>query len=123
MFGGSLVWLQRCLAGVRLMDNAPAYSKILIKPIIPEGLNRASYQIETVRGLVANSWKREGENFEMTTTIPVGCIAHVHLPYQKDKQWMESNTPLKETEYMKILKDEGTICIQLKSGTYHFTNH
>lgn len=123
MFGGSLVWLQRCLAGVRLMDNAPAYSKILIKPIIPEGLNRASYQIETVRGLVANSWKREGENFEMTTTIPVGCIANVHLPYQKDKQWMESNTPLKETEYMKILKDEGTICIQLKSGTYHFTNH
>ena len=28
-----------------------------------------------------------------------------------------------DAEYMKILKDEGTICIQLKSGTYHFTNH
>lgn len=124
MFGGSLVWLQRCLAGIRLMDNAPAYSQILIKPIIPEGLNRASYQIETVRGLVGNSWKREGERFEMTTIVPVGCTAYVYLPYQEGKQWMESNAPLKETEYLKVLDTEdGFIGVELTSGTYHFTNY
>ena len=123
MFGGSLVWLQRCLAGVRLVEGAPAYSQILIKPIIPEGLNRASYQIETVRGLVGNSWKREGERFEMTTIVPVGCTAHVYLPRHEGKEWMESNAPLKTTEYMEVTTSEEYMEVELTSGTYHFTNH
>ena len=121
MFGGSLVWLQRCLAGVRPVEGAPAYSQILIKPIIPEGLNRASYQIETVRGLVGNSWKRDGKRFEMTTTVPVGCTAYVYLPKEEGMTWKESNAPLKDTEYLKILEEEAYIGVELTSGTYHFT--
>lgn len=105
------------------MDNAPAYSQILIKPIIPEGLNRASYQMETVRGLVGNSWKREGERFEMTTIVPVGCTAYIHLPLQEGKQWREGNAPLKETEHMKISTFEDFLGVELSSGSYHFTNY
>lgn len=97
--------------------------RILIKPIIPEGLNRASYQIETVRGLVGNSWKREGERFEMTTIVPVGCTAHVYLPRHEGKEWMESNAPLKTTEYMEVTTSEEYMEVELTSGTYHFTNH
>lgn len=123
MFGGSLVWLQRCLAGVRLVEGAPAYSQIIVKPIIPEGLNRASYQMETVRGLVGNSWKRDGKCFEMTTTIPVGCTAYVYLPKEEGTTWKESNAPLKDTEYLQILEGEDYIGVELTSGTYHFTRN
>ncbi|MBR5542357.1 MAG: family 78 glycoside hydrolase catalytic domain [Bacteroides sp.] len=121
MFGGSLVWLQRCLAGIQLVECAPAYSQIVIKPIIPEGLNRASYQIETVRGLVSNSWKRNEKCFEMTTIVPVGSTAKVYLPWKEGTKWLESGSSLKDTEYLKVLgKEDGFLCIQLTSGTYKF---
>lgn len=108
MFGGSLVWLQRILAGVRMNESSPAYEHIVVKPVIPEGLNQASYRIETVRGLVANSWKRNKDSFEMTTTIPAGSSAKVYLPASVASQWTENGQPLQETE------------LELPSGTYHF---
>ena len=124
MFGGSLVWLQRALAGIRLEDCSPAYSNIIVKPVIPEGLNQASYRIETVKGLVANGWKRSENGFEMTTTIPVGSSAKVYLPIEEGKQWLENKAPLKDTEFLKVLGDEdGYLCVQLTSGTYHFTRN
>ena len=108
MFGGSLVWLQRILAGVRMNESSPAYEHIVVKPVIPEGLNQASYRIETVRGLVANSWKRNKDSFEMTTTIPAGSSAKVYLPASVASQWTENGQPLQDTE------------LELPSGTYHF---
>ena len=108
MFGGSLVWLQRILAGVRMNESSPAYEHIVVKPVIPEGLNQASYRIETVRGLVANSWKRNKDSFEMTTTIPEGSSAKVYLPASVASQWTENGQPLQDTE------------LELPSGTYHF---
>ena len=111
MFGGSLVWLQRILAGIRMNESEPAYAHIIVKPVIPEGLNQASYRIETVRGLVANSWKRNKDGFEMTTTIPVGCTATVHLPASVASQWTENGQPLQDTE------------LELPSGTYHFVGN
>ena len=109
MFGGSLVWLQRILAGIRTNESSPAYAHIVVKPIIPEGLEQASYSIETVRGLVSNSWKRNKDGrFEMTTVIPVGCTAKVHLPTSEGSQWTESGNKLTDN------------VLDLTSGTYHF---
>ena len=109
MFGGSLVWLQRILAGIRTNESSPAYAHIVVKPIIPEGLEQASYSIETVKGLVSNSWKRNKDGrFEMTTVIPVGCTAKVHLPTSEGSQWTESGNKLADN------------VLDLTSGTYHF---
>ena len=109
MFGGSLVWLQRILAGVRMNESAPAYTNIVVKPVIPEGLNQASYRIETVKGLVANSWKRNKDGrFEMTTVVPVGCMAKVYLPVGVATSWTESGRPVSD------------MVVELPSGTYRF---
>ena len=109
MFGGSLVWLQRILAGVRMNESAPAYTNIVVKPVIPERLEQASYCIETVKGLVANGWKRNKDGrFEMTTVVPVGCTAKVYLPVGVATSWTESGRPVSDT------------VVELPSGTYHF---
>ena len=36
---------------------------------------------------------------------------------------MESNAPLKTTEYMEVTTSEEFMEVELTSGTYHFTNH
>ena len=109
MFGGSLVWLQRILAGVRMNESAPAYSHIVVKPVIPEGLDHASYRIETVKGLVSNSWKRNKDGrFEMTTIVPVGSTAKVYLPDGVATSWTESGRPVSD------------MVVELPSGTYRF---
>ena len=121
MFGGSLVWLQRCLAGVRIDPSSAAYSKIIVKPIIPKGLNQASYQIETVKGQVGNRWERNENEFQMTTTIPANSKAIVYLPVAEGNQWTENGNPLTDTEYLKVISTtEDSICVELTSGIYHF---
>ena len=122
MFGGSLVWLQRILAGVRMDESSAAYASLIVKPIIPDGLNHASYRIESVRGLVANSWKRDKDGFEMTTTIPVGSRAKVYLPLQDGTEWKESGVPMQDSEFLKVSGEEdGYLCVEVSSGTYKFT--
>lgn len=108
MFGGSLVWLQRILAGVRMNESSPAYTHIVVKPVIPEGLGRASYSIRTVRGVVSNGWERKDGRFVMTTVVPVGSTATVHLPASVASRWTESGQPLSDT------------VVELPSGTYRF---
>ncbi len=122
MFGGSLVWLQRKLAGVRIDPSQPAYQHMIVKPVIPDGLNRASYQIETVRGMVANQWEKKADGFEMTTTVPVGCTASVYLPSNQQAQVLESGKPMDVSVCETYEGPEGTyLRMEVSSGTYHFS--
>ena len=89
-------------------ESSPAYSHIVVKPVIPEGLDRASYRIETVRGLVSNGWERKDGRFLMTTVVPVGCTATVYLPVSEAARWTESGQPVADT------------VLELSSGTYRF---
>lgn len=82
MFASAGTFLYSILAGIN-RGQGLAYSNIRIEPQLVHGLNWASASTQTIHGLVASSWKRAGNGYELTVNIPAGVTASVHLPLLK----------------------------------------
>ena len=59
---------------------SPGFRQIVIKPRILGDLKNASALIQTVRGMVSSSWKRNGNSISLELTIPVNSEAKVSVP-------------------------------------------
>ena len=128
-FGAVMEWAFRDLAGID--TEGPGYRHIVIRPHPPTpGSNpdrapidwvRAEYG--SIRGKIVTAWKRTGDGFDLTTTIPANTIADVYLPSQSADTVRESNQPLAVGTTVKALRQEGDrTVVQIESGTYHFTS-
>lgn len=60
--------------------NDPATRPALGQQAPPAGLDYAAASVETVRGLVASSWRRTGNELELTVEIPGNTTAQVDVP-------------------------------------------
>lgn len=80
MFGGSLVWLYRYLAGIKADFSSPAFRHSTISPYLPEGLDSVDYSLDTVYGPLRVAWHRTKDRFIMDITIPEGCDATLDWP-------------------------------------------
>jgi alpha-L-rhamnosidase len=78
MFGSIAQWFYEGLAGIR--PAAPGYARIVIRPLVPTGLDSVSASIETVRGRVASRWRRTGQGLELDVTIPANATARIYVP-------------------------------------------
>lgn len=71
-------WLYHDLAGISAA--APGFTKVLIRPAPPAGLEHVAASVDTARGLVASSWRRTGNDLELTVEIPGNTTAQVDVP-------------------------------------------
>lgn len=92
MFGGSLVWLYRYLAGIRPDPDHPAYKHSFIRPFLADGLDSVDYALDTVYGPLRVAWKRSGSRLYMEITIPEGCTATLEWPVGDKKTELASGT-------------------------------
>ena len=82
MFGGSLVWFYRYLAGIKIDPASPAYQHSIISPFLAEGLDSVDYTLDTVYGPLRVAWKKSGSRMSMDITIPEGCSATLRWPVE-----------------------------------------
>jgi alpha-L-rhamnosidase len=80
MFGSVDAWFYRVLAGINLDSAASGFRKVVIKPYIPDDLKYASGSVDTVRGLVSSSWRKEADGLVLDVTLPVNCEGKIFLP-------------------------------------------
>lgn len=80
MFGGSLVWFYRRVAGMNADPSRPGYRHIVFRPVPPDSLTFARYDKATPYGEASIEWRRTDGRFEMTVQVPVGCTATVWVP-------------------------------------------
>ncbi|MDO5569898.1 MAG: family 78 glycoside hydrolase catalytic domain [Bacteroidales bacterium] len=83
MFGGSLNYLYRDIAGMNADPSNPGYKHIIFKPQPPKELTYAKYSKITPYGKAGIDWKKEDNQMEITVTIPVGTTASLYLPNSK----------------------------------------
>lgn len=95
MMGQIDEWLFRSLAGIQVDPERPGMRNIIIKPAPVGDLTEVKGATETLYGKVAVDWKRSGNDFSLTVTIPANTTASVYLP--------GSSKP-----------------VEIKSGTYSF---
>ena len=70
MFGAVTRYLFSFILGITQEKNSAGYEKIVIAPQIPDGLNRASGHITTVRGEIAVSFIKTEREMDFYVTVP-----------------------------------------------------
>lgn len=70
MFGAVTRYLFSFILGITQEKNSAGYEKNVIAPQIPDGLNRASGHITTVRGEIAVSFVRTEREMDFYVTVP-----------------------------------------------------
>ncbi|MBL7968746.1 MAG: family 78 glycoside hydrolase catalytic domain [Prolixibacteraceae bacterium] len=123
MFGGSLVWFYRKLAGMNADPEEPGYQHIIFRPQLVDDLSFVKYFNQTPYGEAGIFWKKENQQLTMQVTVPVGCRATVFVPLLKDNRITESGTPVSFFKDIKRVKEEGGYQVfEVNSGQYQFVS-
>lgn len=121
MFGGSLVWFYRKLAGMNADPEAPGYRHIIFRPQPAGDLSFVKYFNQTPYGKGGICWKNENQQFSMQVIVPVGCEATVYVPLGKGKEISENGRTIAGSAQISVIRDdEGYRVFTVKSGEYLF---
>jgi alpha-L-rhamnosidase len=122
MMGSIDAWFYKYLAGIQLDEENPAYSSFTIKPLLLKGLDFANAKLETIKGTVSSSWKKEAGNLTIKIEVPFNTLATVHIPASKNVEIFENGIPLKNADGIEFVKySNGVHQIKVPSGNYVFT--
>jgi len=105
-------WLYHDVAGIS--PTAPGFAKVLIRPAPPAGLDHAQASVDTVRGLVASSWRRIGNDLELTVEIPGNTTAEVDVPVRDG-----GTVHLSDTSGVRYLRTGGGYAIYTADSGHH----
>ncbi|MNR00821.1 Bacterial alpha-L-rhamnosidase [compost metagenome] len=118
LIGGLSAWFYKHIAGISALQ--PGYEKVRIKPFIPHDMNRASAQIQTVRGMVKSSWERSGKQLIFDIVIPPNATADVYVPVDNLESIMyETNSYPFELNMKGSVRQEGNYAIYSVGSGYH----
>jgi len=71
MYGGSLVWLYRKLAGVEALE--PGYSKVLVRPHPVKGVDWVDFSMDIPAGKITVNWKKRPDGtLDLKVKAPKG---------------------------------------------------
>ena len=78
MYGAVGAWFYTHLAGVKPV--AAAFSRVVIKPFVPDKLTFAEAVVDTCKGDIVVKWQRLYGKAMLFVTIPFGVEAEIHTP-------------------------------------------
>jgi alpha-L-rhamnosidase len=144
-FGSIGEWMVRTIGGIELEDRHLAYGPVMLEPILDgptrtsaegprafehfalspkiDGLAWAKCEHASIAGLIAVSWKREGETLTYECTIPPNTTATLALPAVDRARVMEGGKPIDEVPALQVWSVGGGLAsIELPAGKYVFTS-
>ncbi|MGO9906546.1 MAG: alpha-L-rhamnosidase C-terminal domain-containing protein, partial [Solirubrobacteraceae bacterium] len=73
-------FLHRHVAGIRLIDDEPAYRRFRIEPQPGGGITWAQAKHDSRYGRIECRWRLAGDELELTAVVPPGTTAEIVLP-------------------------------------------
>jgi alpha-L-rhamnosidase len=120
MMGSVDSWFYKYILGILPDSNNPGFEKFTIRPFIFNDLNFAEGELNTVKGIIRSSWRKEAGFIHMDVTIPGNSTAMVYVPAKTMKSITESNHRTTKVDGMKFVKmEDGYAVFQIGSGTYY----
>lgn len=80
MYGAVGVCFYKYFAGIDVVEAAPGFQKIQIRPIVPEKLHHVKASVYTMRGMVKNEWTVSDGSFHMESEIPFNTGGEIYIP-------------------------------------------
>ncbi|MCH5375747.1 MAG: hypothetical protein JJ992_17385 [Planctomycetes bacterium] len=115
-------WLQCSVAGIDTASSG--FKTIRIHPKLAtagNGLDSAHGSYDSIRGMIASRWKRDGEGLELCVTIPPNTTATVHVPALHTDGVQESGRAANQAPGVTYLRSEaGCAVYSVGSGQYSF---
>lgn len=108
-------WLFRHVAGIELDPEVPGYARFILKPFVGAGLAFARASHHTIRGEVKSHWRREGDRFEWSVTVPANTTARIFIPSAGETAVAADGLPV-------VGREDGFAIVEAAGGTYHFTS-
>jgi alpha-L-rhamnosidase len=78
--GAVVSFLHRYVAGIEIVDSAPAYRRFRVRPRPGGGLTWAEASHESPYGRVEASWRLTGDRLHVRVVVPAGTEAEIELP-------------------------------------------
>jgi alpha-L-rhamnosidase len=78
--GAVVSFLHLYVAGIRLLDDAPAYRHFRIEPRPGGGITWAQAEHDSPYGRIESAWRIDGRMLELDVAVPPGTTAEVVLP-------------------------------------------
>jgi hypothetical protein len=117
MLGHLKEWFFSGLAGIRPAKNAVAWKKIEIRPQPAGDVRAAAASFHSPYGLIASSWNKAVDHFELNVEIPVNTTAVIYLPAAANMYIKENGETIPNN---KIHIEKGYSLISVGSGKYRF---
>lgn len=122
MLGHIQEWFMSGLAGINQEEGSCGFEQIVIKPVVPQGLEKVSGCYDSVRGLIKSEWSVEDETFALHVQIPVNSTARIYIPFES-QLIMESGVPVASAVGVTAVDESGCCCIvSVGSGEYDFVS-
>ncbi len=118
MQGTIVEFLYRYLAGIRVEEEHPGFSRVLIQPMFPAGLMHVEATYDSVRGPITSAWERRGDDMLLHVIVPFNTTAQVQLPANRQRacRVMEGAKELGSSS--AISAHESSIHFDLGSGDH-----
>jgi alpha-L-rhamnosidase len=130
MFGSIDAWFYKVLAGINVDPSHPGFQRFIIKPYIVGDLDHVSASLQTIRGLVSSSWRKEKDSLSLDVVVPVNSQAKVSVPVLgwKDPLVRETGTVIYEhgsyvhgvTGIAPGTREDNYVTFEVGSGSYSF---
>lgn len=78
-YGAVDEWIYRVLGGLEADENSPGFKHSIIQPHIGGGLDYACTSYNTPYGKLATDWRLDGQEIELTVTVPHNASATIRL--------------------------------------------
>jgi alpha-L-rhamnosidase len=112
-YGSCGEWMFGTMAGIKPLT--PGYSQIQIAPLPGPGIDHVAASYDSIRGRIAVEWRKIGDSFTLTATIPPNTTAQIRLPKVGKRASAGGNTAgLRSIPGKPFAFEAG-------SGTYTFT--
>ena len=115
-YGAVYLWIAENIGGIRAA--APAFKKIIIKPVPGGNINSAKCEYKSVHGKISTNWKKSKNKFALEVEIPVNTTAEIHFPASSKKRLTENGKSIPKNMVQK--NKNGYWVIEVGSGKYKF---
>jgi alpha-L-rhamnosidase len=116
-------WFYKELAGIRPDEGSPGYQKIIIKPYVPKDLTWVRARLDSIRGRIESSWRKENGVLRLDLTIPANTTATVYVPASDSARVKEGDGPAAKAKSVKFIAlQDGAAVFEIGSGRYSFSS-
>jgi alpha-L-rhamnosidase len=121
MMGSVGSWFYKYLVGIIPMEGSTAFETFRIKPFIPEQLEFAEGEYQSVKGIIKSKWRKKDGFLYLNITVPPNTIATVFIPTKNPGNITESNHATNQVKNIAFLNfDNNYATFKVGSGIYMF---